>query len=186
MRGDEEGGDAGCLGARQAAGGGEGEAALGRVEMGVLREGELGHMSEGRAGGWVVEGPDGILLRDFWNVSRRAVVRCAHASGRVNGVGKTAKSSSCIMYLRFEPAARTGGAGSVADGWDDEAPEGAPGAPGGCLLIGARAKGATTTCPVGHCSQPREGRDESSCSLVDNRSGEGGKLDDARIFEECC
>ena len=40
------------------------------------------------------------------------------------------------MYLRFEPAAWAGGATGEGDGWDDEAPEGVPGVPGGrCTLM---------------------------------------------------
>ena len=46
-RGVEEGGDAGCLGARRAAGDGKGKGTLDRVEVSVLREGELELVAEG-------------------------------------------------------------------------------------------------------------------------------------------
>ena len=40
------------------------------------------------------------------------------------------------MYLRFEPAAWAGEVPGEGDGWNDGAPEGVPGVPGGrCTLM---------------------------------------------------
>ena len=58
----EKGRDAGGLGTIRASGDGEGEAALSRVEMGILRERELKLVSEGSAGSRVIEGAGGILF----------------------------------------------------------------------------------------------------------------------------
>ena len=58
-RGVEEGGEAGRFDARRAAGDGEGETALGWIEMGILGEGDLKLVTEGLFSSGVEEGSRG-------------------------------------------------------------------------------------------------------------------------------
>ena len=65
----EEGGDAGGLRARRAAGDGERKAALNGIEMSILCKGELELVSERRARAWIVQGSGGILFAGFLKLS---------------------------------------------------------------------------------------------------------------------
>ena len=108
----EVGGDAEGLGASRAAGNGEGEAALGRVEMSILCNGELELVSKGSAGGRVVEGACCILFTGLLQLGAlsRGKVR-THIEGSVNGIGQDGKE--LIMHHEFTlQAGRLVGRGS--------------------------------------------------------------------------
>jgi hypothetical protein len=62
VRGIEEGGDAGGLRARRAAGDGERKAALSSIEVSVFGKGELKLVPEGSTRTRIVQGAGGILL----------------------------------------------------------------------------------------------------------------------------
>ena len=79
IRGIEEGGDAGGLGARRAAGDGERKAALSRIKVSVLGKRELKLVSEGGARARVIQGACSILfasLLKFGTLGRLEMRAC--------------------------------------------------------------------------------------------------------------
>jgi hypothetical protein len=102
----KEGGDAGRLDARRAAGEGKGEATLDLVDVGVLGEGELQLVSKGRPGSDVEEGPRRGLLSGVLQLGalRRRRGQCRHGRGGPRTDHRPSSISASAWWFAGMPA----------------------------------------------------------------------------------